>query len=241
VIALGFSVFFEEECVMNRGMVTKVMLAALAALAWADAAQAGLIFRRGNRVNDCCCYGYGYGWSGYGYGYAYAPRMYGGSMYVSGYVDPCACPTTTVAGYTMPGTTYAAGYGDPSMYGRQTAPPPMHGGQASGAIAPDRGRLRVQVPAPDARLWLNNQMIQLGGAERVFDVGVAGGQPQKMTLTVQWVKDGREIVRKKEVEVRPGQEVTVNIQETDTEFAPNGERVPVTPNPNQQPPKPDIP
>jgi hypothetical protein len=123
--------------------------------------------------------------------------------------------------------SYSTGYGDPN----QTAAPPLHGGtQASGTIAPDRGRLRVQVPTPDVRLWVNNQVVQLGGTERVFDVGVTGGS-QKMTLTAQWMKDGREIVRKKEVDVRPGQETPVTIDESDDSSTPKGEPVPVTPNP----------
>jgi uncharacterized protein (TIGR03000 family) len=129
--------------------------------------------------------------------------------------------------------SYSTGYGDPN----QTTAPPLHGGaQASGAIAPDRGRLRVQVPASDVRLWVNNQFVQLSGTERVFDVGVTGGQPQRMTLTAQWIKDGREVVRKKEVDVRPGQETSVTIDESDDASRPQGEPVPVTPS-NPIPPQ----
>src|SRR5207237_8045238 len=100
---------------MKRGFAAFVLVG-LVALACADAAQAGLIFRRG-RSNDCCCNDNGYyGYSGGGYRggyYAYGgPTYYGG-----GYASNCGCQSggyVMYGGYGMPMTT---GSPSTSMYG----------------------------------------------------------------------------------------------------------------------------
>jgi uncharacterized protein (TIGR03000 family) len=213
---------------MTRGLVAKIVLTALAVLVCVDDAEAG---RRRRRGNDCCCESgtggsgnYGGGYSGY----ASATPTYS-NMYASG------CQSTgPVSTYPTPmGGGYTTGYGDPRQFGVV-----QFSEAGTGAIASDKGRLRIHVPMPDARLWINNQQIQMGGADRTLDVSLASNQSQKYTLTAQWTKDGREIVRKKEVEVRPGQESTVTFSDTDD--AGGSEQIPSNPNATPNPVNPPI-
>src|SRR5438477_10788297 len=92
---------------MKRGFAA-FGLVGLVALACADAAQAGLIFRRGHSNNCCyndCCSGSGYYGGGYRGGYAYGGSMY----YGGGYASHCGCQS---GGYVMYG-----GYGRPMANG----------------------------------------------------------------------------------------------------------------------------
>ena len=57
---------------------------------------------------------------------------------------------------------------------------------------------------------------QFSGMDRVIDVTLNPSQATKYTLTAQWVKDGREVVRKKEVELLPGQETKVAFSDMDS-------------------------
>jgi uncharacterized protein (TIGR03000 family) len=199
---------------MTRGLVAKVTLGALAALACVDAAQAGLIFRRGNRRGNDCYQGGGYMSSGsMGGGYAYSGSMYG-QQYVSGPMYAGMGPTTSA---------YVDPYSVPA---------------AAGPVAADKARVKIRVPSADVRLWINNNMVHAAGTERVFDLPLNAGQPTKYTVTAQWMKDGREFVAKKEIEARAGQEADVAIAETDGAMT-NTEKLPVTPNP--EPPKPNPP
>jgi uncharacterized protein (TIGR03000 family) len=226
---------------MARGLIAKIVLTALAVLVCVDDAEAG---RRRRRGNDCCCesgsgYGGGYRTSGYG-GYGYSTGM-SSNMYAScgcqsgggGYVSTNPMPMGT--GQVQMGTGYpgyTTGYGDTTQFGMV-----QYSQAGTGAIPSDKSRLQIRVPSADARLWINNQQIQVGGAERALDVAVPSGQAQKYTLTAQWVKDGREVVRKKEVEVRPGQETTVMFSDSEQDAGVSNEQIPVNPttppNPNQ--------
>jgi uncharacterized protein (TIGR03000 family) len=217
---LFFPYLSGEEFIMVRGMWVKLVLAGLAVFATIDAAQAGLIF--GRRRNDCggsgymgrgmFSRGYGYGYSGDG-GYVYSGEGYGTPMYAGGYYSGTPMYANT---YPNPivssGST--SGYVDPNQFQNQ-----MNAVQFSiagtGTIANDKGRLHVQVPTNDARLWINNQQILTNGADRSLDVALPSSQMQRYTLTAQWTKDGREVVRKKDVELRPGQESTVSFSDAD--------------------------
>jgi uncharacterized protein (TIGR03000 family) len=243
---------------MARGLLAKIVLTALAVLVCVDDAEAGRRRRRGG--GDCCCEsgsgggGYSYGGGGSGYSMSGYSNMYasggsscgcqsgGGGGYVSSYPMPMGGGQMPMGGgYAQGG--YTTGYGDMNQFGAQGGFV-QYSQATGGAIASDKSRLHVRVPSAEARLWINNQQIQVGGAERALDIAVAAGQQQqKYTLTVQWVKDGREVVRKKEVEIRPGQETTVTFSDSDQDAAVgNNEQLPVNPNPNQPiPPSPNQP
>ena len=78
-------------------------------------------------------------------------------------------------------------------------------------------------------------------AASAIDVTLNNNQQTKYTLTAQWFKDGREVVRKKDVELQPGQETRIAFGDSDS--ATNGTELnsnPVTPipAPNGQPQQP---
>jgi len=245
---------------MTRGLIAKLVLSGLVVLACVDAAQAGLIFGRRKRGNDCCCEG---GYSGGGYGYSRSGSGYGGYAYAPMYGNSYACGGQQggsyggYASYPMPmGGGYVMGTGEPNMFLNITS-------STNTQLTAEKARLRIQVPTADARLWVNNQMIQMGGTDRSLDITLGNAvqtqsnyppttppvpnqqvnpQPQKFTITAQWVKDGREVVRKKEVEVKAGQESTVTFSDNEA-LAPdqngNGNTEQIQTNPNALPPNPN--
>jgi uncharacterized protein (TIGR03000 family) len=209
-----------------------MLLAGLAVLVCVDTADAA----RRRRGNNCCCDGYGYGYSGGGYRMSgYGGYSYGSPVYSTGYASACTCqPTGYASTYPVPmGGGTVSGYGDPNQYGTV-----QYSAAGTGAIPADKARLRVQVPTAETLLWVNNQQVQMGGTDRSADVALMNNQSQKFTLTAQWVKDGRQIVRKKEVELRPGQESTVTFSDADE--AGVSEQIPSNPNVSPTPVNPPI-
>jgi uncharacterized protein (TIGR03000 family) len=206
---------------MTRGLVAKIVLSALAVLACVDDAEAG---RRRKRGSDCCCEG------GSSSGYSSS------GMYSNAYASSCSCQQTggyASNTYPMPmggGTT--SGYGDPNQFGNV-----QFSIAGAGAVAADKARVRIQLPTAETRLWINNQQVQPGSTDRSFDISLPANQPMKYTLTAQWVKDGREVVRKKEVEIRQGQESTVAFSDADEAAS---EQVPTNPNVSPRPISPPI-
>jgi hypothetical protein len=219
-------------------MLAKGVLVALVSMASVDAAQGGLIFGRRNRGNDCCCEGgygsgggygrSGYRMNGYGYsgsmysdGYAYSGPVYNGTMYGgSTYSGNMYGPTS--GGYAMGNAT--SGYADANL---GIVHFEIAGGDTVGA---NKGRLRINMPSNDARLWINNQQAQFSGTDRVIDVTLNPSQATKYTLTAQWVKDGREVVRKKEVELLPGQETKIAFSDMDAGSTASPTNPPINPN-----------
>lgn len=183
---------------MNRGCIIKLVLGGLVTLAAVDAAQAGLIFRRGWR-NDCCCDGY------YSYGRSNG-CCYAAPAYSYGYANNnCCAPGGTMVAMGMAPAPYTAAYEDPN------AVVPLN----SGSLTGDKTRMRVQVPTSEARVWVDQQFVPASGTERSIDVPLSVPGGQKVTVTVQWVKDGRDVVRKKDVTVRSGQEASVIFSDAD--------------------------
>lgn len=212
---------------MNRGLVVKFVLGGLVMLAAVDSVQAGIIFRRGWR-NDCCYDGYyGYGRANYGYrGNSYAYAM---PVYSNAYVNNCCCqPTGTMMASGMMAAPYTSGYADPNAMTSSNA-----------SLTADKTRLRVQVPTAETQIWVDQHLVQSSGTNRSIDMPYSTTSPQKVTITAQWMKDGREVVRKKEVELRGGQEAT--IQFSDAEVV--GEQIQTSPNgvPDASRPNPDKP
>jgi hypothetical protein len=193
---------------MDREMAVKFVLGGLVTLAVVDAAQAQLFRRRAAR-NYCCCQGYyssgsGFGGmnSGYQGSYAYSSPVYT-NMYAT---------TTTAA------PPYVAGYRDPN-----TITPSDPGAP----LTNDKTRLRVEVPTADTKIWVDQNFVQSTGIQRSIDMPFTSTSPQKVTITAQWWKDGREVVRKKDVDIRGGQEATVTF--TDADAGLPGERIPTNP------------
>jgi len=160
---------------------------------------------------------WGYGYNGYYpsgaggyYGYANTPGYYGNN-YAYGYTYPqnsaysSGYPSTN-GYYTQPGYGYYYGSMDQNQQyqvQQAQATQPMNQGDQMGMKA----RLRVTMPAPDARLTINGAQMQQTGTDRVFESPPL--EPNKSytyTLQATWMDNGREVTRQQEVNVQPGQE-----------------------------------
>lgn len=212
---------------MNRGLSVKFALSGLVALAVVDAAQAQ-IFRRRAWRNDCCC-DYGYGNRGVDYGYRGNNYAYSAPMYSSAYVNNCCCqPTGTMMASGVASMPSTSAYADPNAMN-------------NGALTGNSTRVRVQVPTAETQIWVDQHLVQSSGTDRSINMPLNSASAQRVTITAQWLKDGHEVVRKKEVEIRGGQEATVNFTDSDA-MAP-GELIQTNPNntPDLNRPNPDKP
>jgi len=97
----------------------------------------------------------------------------------------------------MPYVDDARGSGYQSFYGRP-------GANRNEAL------VRVQVPSPDARVWIQDMLSRQRGYERVFiSPPLEPGGKYTYTLRASWMENGREVSREKKVSVSPGQPATV--------------------------------
>ena len=71
-------------------------------------------------------------------------------------------------------------------------------------------RLRVSLPTADAQLWIQDQLTQQRGLERVFESpGLEPGKSYTYTLRASWMENGKEVERKFDLDVRSGQDAPV--------------------------------
>jgi len=173
-------------------VLAKLVLSAAALMACVDNAQA-FFFRRAWR-NDCGYAGHsgpGYYAGGMGYRVAQMGPLPGYGGYARGWY-----PAGSYVINPAPANGTVSAYGDPnSAYGQ--------------------AKLRVQLPVPDARVWINNDQVRSEGRDRSIDVPVLRDQTQRVVVTAQWTKDGHDVIRKKEVEMRAGQDLSVNFEESE--------------------------
>jgi len=137
-------------------------------------------------------YGYynSYPYYGDSYGYGYTYPQYSGYSY--GYPSSNGYYMQPANGYAMDQSQQyqSESIGTQSMYGDTS-----------------RARLRVMVPAQDARLSINGTPMQQTGTSRVFESpALEAGRSYTYSLQATWTENGREVTKQQEVEVRPGQE-----------------------------------
>jgi uncharacterized protein (TIGR03000 family) len=71
--------------------------------------------------------------------------------------------------------------------------------------------LRVVVPTPNAKLWIENVRTRPTGTHRTFiSPPLDMGQGYVYTIKSAWLEQGREITQERKVKVRAGQEVLVD-------------------------------
>jgi len=151
-------------------------------------------------------YGRSYGYP-YGYNYGWANRPYYNNYYGYPYQGYAYGPTYTVpydstaSMYTAPADTalqaqsYQSFYNTPSTNLNQTT-------------------VRVSVPQPDARVWVDDRLTQQQGTDRVFVTpALTAGQQYSYTVRASWMENGREMSKQKTVTFTPGQEVAVNFMD----------------------------
>jgi uncharacterized protein (TIGR03000 family) len=67
-------------------------------------------------------------------------------------------------------------------------------------------RMRVSLPTADAQLWIQDQLTQQRGLERVFESpNLEPGKSYTYSLRASWMENGKEVVRKLDIDVRSGQ------------------------------------
>jgi len=182
-------------------------------------------------------YGYGNGYNNSYYGGGYPSYGYNNSSYHTPYVGNSysyASPsyyTTPSYGYTQSYyTTPSYSYATPSysqpMYSNSGYAVPqttMNSGvvQSSYYNSTDSqnnsnvARVRVILPSQEAQLWISDVQMQGSGMERMFQSpALESGKSYMYRIRAQWNAEGRAMDRTREVEVRPGQEFTVNFRDT---------------------------
>lgn len=71
-------------------------------------------------------------------------------------------------------------------------------------------KVRVRLPAADAKLWFNGVPTNKTGAERVFaSPALEEGKIYTYTVKAAWTDNGKEVSQEKKVAVRAGEEVVV--------------------------------
>jgi uncharacterized protein (TIGR03000 family) len=155
--------------------------------------------------------GNGYGYPGFGYGgYGYGDygRGYSGDGYRSGYYG-YASPYSYGNNY---GYDYSSPYASAPTYGDyQSFYPPQAGRQQgnqqqAGAAA----HLMIQVPDPNAQVWLEGQqMNQQGMSRQFYSPPLEPNREYSYTVKASWMENGQRKEQTKEVDVRAGQQATV--------------------------------
>lgn len=135
---------------------------------------------------------YGYGYSP---GYAYYPVY----AYYPSYGRYYAYPYTTGYAYAAPAYPYAV------------APVVNQASYSSDGSSPIT--LRVSVPDPNARLWIQNVPMSLAGSERSFtSPPMIPGRTYTYTIRASWMENGREVSQEKTLQVQAGQETMVRFE-----------------------------
>lgn len=173
---------------------------------------------------------------GYGYGSMYQ-GYYPGSYYPGGFISGSYYPSVyysgsyTTSGYYpgaynfgssyprgyYPGAVYPAGYTTSAP--RPTPPylPPVTGSspvarQAAYTADSNAAVMKVRVPAPNAKLWVDGEpTTSTGLTRRLVSPPLKPGKDYTYTLKVSWSQDGREQTRTKAVDVHAGSLVDVNL------------------------------
>jgi uncharacterized protein (TIGR03000 family) len=161
--------------------------------------------------------GFGYGYPGY-YG-GYGNRWYGGY----GYPAYGSYYGNYDSGYQP---SYSYDYGSQPYYSYDSGSQPYSSDQGAYDYAyTDQGSsdgsntgrsnntvsLRVILPAPDAKVWVEGQETRQKGNDRLFiSPPLERGKSYNYTVKAEWNQDGRQVTREKTVPVQAGRQAMVN-------------------------------
>jgi len=213
---------------MRRSTILGFVLSGLAILTVVDSAGAQFMGRWnrgwGSWYGGGPYYGssYNYGTPYYGSSYSYGTPYYGSSYSYgapSYYNRYPGYSNWSGTGYsTAPySTTYSSAPLDMSTSMAQGYGPYTSQSFYSGPTSyEDRVRMRVIVPTPDTRPWLEGRLMDQTGMERLFYSPPLQPGEYIYTMRASWTDNGREVTREKQLTVRPGQEQTVFFGPADT-------------------------
>lgn len=162
-------------------------------------------------------YYYGSGWNAYpGYGYGYGSPYYGGAWYTS-YPSwgssVYSYPSYYSSSWSYPSSTY---YSSGSTWDPSYAAGPLSSSyQALYQEPRDQNQvlLRVHVPEPSAKVWIEDQLTQQQGTDRLFVSPPLNAGTYHYTVRASWMENGREVSREQKVKVEAGREAQVNFQQ----------------------------
>jgi uncharacterized protein (TIGR03000 family) len=113
-------------------------------------------------------------------------------------------------------------YGPPTNAPEQIPPPKVEekkGGTSGRAVAPDRAKVIVQLPA-GARLYVDDQAIKTTSDNQTFSTPrLERGLTYFYEVRAEVVRDGKPVVESRRVLIKAGQEVTVSFPNLDKEVA----------------------
>jgi uncharacterized protein (TIGR03000 family) len=181
------------------------------------AALAGTADARGHRHGGggCCGGCYGGCWGGGYYGGCYGGGWYGGYGCCGGYYG---------GGY------YGGGwYGSGSPRGSGTGSryyDPYYGGYVQGSMGTDRtsgyygtgqgqgspATIQVRAPSADAQIWFDDYLTRQTGASRVFQTPpLSSDSDASYTLRVRWNDNGKAMDITRQIQVRGGKTIDVDL------------------------------
>jgi len=180
-------------------MRKSLLILSLTLLAVAATAGDAFAQRRGSR-------GWGGGYSGR---YNYYPRTYYGSGYYNpyyrGYYNGGYAPSYY---YTTP--QYQV---EPSYDTYSYSAPVTQSYYSGPGTSLQPVTVSVFVPVPDAQVWFQNSLTQQQGTERVFQSApLETGSTYIYTVKARWNENGRPVEQERQVNVQPGQSVTVDFR-----------------------------
>jgi uncharacterized protein (TIGR03000 family) len=198
---------------MKRSILVGVGLACLTLLLAAETAQAQRwIGRRAyNRGIYAGGVGGGYynqGWGGY-YG---RPFGYGGYGYGYPYLGNTGIYTGP-GGYYTGASTFASTI--PTMVSTpgMTTTQSYYAGPNQMPADPTVARIRVLLPKADAQVMFDGNATQETGTDRLFVTpSLPTGKDLYYTVQASWMENGQRVSREKRIQVRPGDNLTVDFQ-----------------------------
>jgi uncharacterized protein (TIGR03000 family) len=167
-------------------------------------------------------YNYGYYPNNYGYGYSY-PRNYSYNYpnYNYGYSNY----NYSYPNYTYSYPNYSSSYGsipNSNNIVYNSSSPQYSTSNYGNENAGHQVQVRVILPDPNARLWVQDQMNQFSGNERLIVSPPAALDPNmnySYTMKATWMENGKEVNQEKKIDVRAGQQYVVDFGQGTTNNA----------------------
>jgi uncharacterized protein (TIGR03000 family) len=211
---------------MRKILVILALSVATVAAITAEASAQGLFRgRRGLGIGANSYYGSGYYGNGYynqGFGNGFGTGYYNNGFYSPGY------GTNYYNGYYSPG--YNTSYNSVPYYnGTQyyntnpinsvpSSPIIRQSAYSEPAPAQQSASVIVRVPQADAKVWFDGSATSQQGMERAFhSPPLQPGGSYTYTIRSTWMDNGKTIERERNVQVQPGQTVTVDFRNASAE------------------------
>jgi uncharacterized protein (TIGR03000 family) len=82
----------------------------------------------------------------------------------------------------------------------------------SGYMDPNSASVTILVPRPDAKIWFDDTPTMQRGMHRMYTTAPLQQSGGTYMIKAQWDDNGRPMDQQRQVQVRPGQSVTVDFR-----------------------------